>query len=157
MWFALGDFNEILNNQEKIGGRIRPEISFGDFRTMMRSCGFTDLKTIGNRFSWVVQHGNHQVECCLGRTMETSEWFTEYPNSETEFLEIGEYDHRPLVTYFSQDRYESKRRFRYDDRMTEKEGVQRDSKTAWNGNGQMQLLQVPLVQRLGRCRKHISR
>ena len=33
---ALGDFNEILGNQEKSGGRIRPEASFTYFRMMMR-------------------------------------------------------------------------------------------------------------------------
>lgn len=89
--------------------------------------------------------------------MAKSEWFTEYPNSETEFLEIGESDHRPLVTYFTQERYEPKRRFRYDDHMTEKDGFRDTVKRGWHGTGQMQLLQIPLVQLLRRCRQHISR
>lgn len=51
-WFALGDFNEIYSNKEKIWGRIRPEASFLDFRNMMRVCDFTDLQSVGDRFSW---------------------------------------------------------------------------------------------------------
>ena len=30
--FLLGDFNEILGNHEKEGGRLRPESSFCEFR-----------------------------------------------------------------------------------------------------------------------------
>ncbi|KAL0653987.1 hypothetical protein Bca4012_096678 [Brassica carinata] len=98
-WFTLGDFNEIVGNHEKIGGRIRPKASFQDFRDMRRTCGFQDLQTLGNKFSWIGQRGNHRVQCCLDRTMATSTWFDKFPASQTEFLEIGESDHRPLVTY----------------------------------------------------------
>jgi len=31
-WLILGDFNELLGNNEKKGGRLRPEASFQDFR-----------------------------------------------------------------------------------------------------------------------------
>lgn len=43
-WLILGDFNDLLGNHEKIGGRIRPEISFQDFKRMVRQCEFTDLQ-----------------------------------------------------------------------------------------------------------------
>jgi len=45
-WFILGDFNELLGNHEKIGGRIRPEASFRHLRQMVRTCDFTDLNNI---------------------------------------------------------------------------------------------------------------
>lgn len=77
-WFALGDFNDIRGNHEKDGGRIRPEASFHNFKTMMRTCDFTDLRSLGNRLSWAGQRGNHLVQCCLDRTMANSQWLTEY-------------------------------------------------------------------------------
>lgn len=35
-WILMDDFNEILNNEEKRGGVVRPESSFFPFREMMR-------------------------------------------------------------------------------------------------------------------------
>ena len=155
-WFLLGDFNEILGNHEKAGGRLRPESSFHQFRQLMRTCDYTDLPTIGNRFSWVGQRGTHQVECCLDRTMATAEWFDIFPASQTEFLEIGESDHRPLITYISADREVPRRQFRFDSRMLDKDGFKALVFKGWTGTGQAQLVQIPLVQRLSRCRQHIS-
>lgn len=119
-WFALGGFNEIFTNQEKIGGRVRPEASCHDFRTMMHVCEFTDLRSLGDRFSWVGQRGNHRVRCCLDRTMANESWFDRYPASQTEYLEFDESDHRPMVTYMSVEREVPQRYFRYDDRMLKK-------------------------------------
>lgn len=96
-WFLLGDFNEILGNYEKDGGRLRPKNSFCEFRQMMRTCELSDPPSFGNRFSWVGQRGRHLVKCCLDRTMANTRWFEVFPASETEILEIGETDHRPLV------------------------------------------------------------
>lgn len=155
-WFVLGDFNEILGNHEKDGGRIRPESSFTEFRSMMRTSDLVDLPAIGDRFSWVGQRGQHLVKCCLDRTMANSTWFGDYSASQTEYLEIGESDHRPLVTYIRSEAGEPRRTFRFDSRMIDKEGFQNTVQRGWNGTGQTQLLQVPLCQRIARCRKHIS-
>ena len=132
-WFTLGDFNEIAGNHEKIGGRIRPKASFQDFRDMRRTCGFQDLQTLGNEFSWIGQRGNHRVQCCLDRTMATSTWFDKFPASQTEFLEIGESDHRPLVTYIETEQVEPRRVFRFDSRMIDKDGFHDTVKHGWKG------------------------
>lgn len=34
-WFLSGDFNDIINNEEKKGGPLRPEGSFTDFRSFL--------------------------------------------------------------------------------------------------------------------------
>ena len=60
---------------------------------MMRICDLVDLQSVGDRFSWAGQRGNHLVKCCLDRTMANTKWFEMFPASQTEFLEIGESDH----------------------------------------------------------------
>lgn len=155
-WVILGDFNEILGNHEKRGGRIRHEASFHEFRQMTRICDFTDIKTIGNRFSWAGKRGHHLVECCLDRVMANTQWLDLYPASVTEFLEIGESDHRPLVTFISAEEEIPRRFFKFDSRMINKDGFPESVRRGWRGSGQSQLLQIPLVQRLSRCRKEIS-
>lgn len=56
--------------------------------------------------------------------MANSAWFGDYPTSQTEFIEIGESDHRPLITYIRYFREEPRRTFRFDSRMINKEAFQ---------------------------------
>lgn len=156
-WFLLGDFNEIKGNHEKIGGSTRPVSTFHNFNKMMRNCDMTDRQTNGNRFSWAGKRGTHLVQCCLDRTMATSEWFSAFPASHTDFLEIGESDHRPLVTFILTEQEIPRRWFRFDSRMVQKEGFQDTIRRSWSGTGQGRLLKIPMTQRLQRCRQHISR
>ena len=156
-WLLAGDFNEILGNHEKIGGRTRAEVSFQDFRTLIRNHDLTDLNSVGNRFSWVGQRGTHQVQCCLDRTMANTVWLEAFTASETEFLEIGESDHRPLITNISAEKEAPCRMFKFDIRMKDKDGFVDTVHHGWNGMGQTQLIQIPLAQRIGRCRQQISR
>ncbi|KAG2249545.1 hypothetical protein Bca52824_089173 [Brassica carinata] len=132
-WLLLGDWNEILGNHEKIGGRLRPAASFQTFRTLVRNLDLVDLKTMAN-----------------------GEWLNDFPASETEFLEIGEPDHRPLVTFVSHDIEEPRRLFRFDNRLCQKEGFKETISRGWKGSGQSQLMNLPLAQRLIKCRSQIS-
>lgn len=154
-WFITGDFNEILNHNEKTGGNVRSDSSFNDFRQMIRTCDFSDIKPIGNRFSWTGKRGNHDVSCCLDRAMGNTEWHQQFPAAETHFLELGESDHRPLITFFDGQVEDRRYKFIYDDRLRHHEGFTQSVTAQWkqqerNGN-------VSLAQKLQRSRTHISR
>lgn len=71
-------------------------------------------------------------------------------------MEIGESDHRPVVTYMGVEREVPKRVFRFDSRMISKDGFVESVKRGWKGMGQAQLINIPLTQRISRCRQHIS-
>ena len=122
---------------------------------MVRCCNFTDLKFTGNRFSWAGQRGDHYVTCCLDRTMANNIWHDLFPASETDFLEFGESDHRPLVTYISDHIEERRGSFRYDSRLTNKDGFRDTVIQAWNG-----LRRRPdkgnLASKITHCRRVIS-
>lgn len=51
-WLLTGDFNDILNNKEKMGGPVRWEGSFTAFRSFVSQNGLWDLKHSGNHLSW---------------------------------------------------------------------------------------------------------
>lgn len=124
---------------------------------MIRTCEFTDLHSVGNRLSWVGQRGRHLVKCCMDRTMANTRWFELFPASQTEILEIGESDHRPLVCFISTEREDPPRNFRFDSRMIAKDGFTESVRRGRRGTGQTQMIQMPLAQRLSSCRHQISR
>lgn len=72
-WFLTGDFNDIINSSEKVGGPPRPEGSFTDLRSFMSSCDLYDLKHTGNYLSWRGMRHTHLVKCRLDRAMANSE------------------------------------------------------------------------------------
>ncbi|XP_024016332.1 uncharacterized protein LOC112089810 [Eutrema salsugineum] len=51
-WFLTGDFNDILDNDEKSGGPPRAECTFGDFRAFVSQNNLYDLRHVGNYLSW---------------------------------------------------------------------------------------------------------
>ena len=58
-WLCAGDFNEVLEAHEQIGGRVRPERQMDGLREVMDVCGFTDLGYIGLPYTWDNrQHGD---------------------------------------------------------------------------------------------------
>lgn len=50
-WLITGDFNDILNNSEKVGGPTRWEGSFTAFRSFVSINGLWDLRHSGDQLS----------------------------------------------------------------------------------------------------------
>lgn len=51
-WLCFGDFNELLSNSEKAGGRIRSEATFWDFQDFIEECNLWDMGAKGLHFTW---------------------------------------------------------------------------------------------------------
>jgi hypothetical protein len=52
LWLCCGDFNCILSQAEKKGGRCFVESSRGELRNFLDSCSLIDLGYKGNSFTW---------------------------------------------------------------------------------------------------------
>ena len=51
-WLCAGDFNEIVKQSKKSGGRLRPHNQMQQFREFLNECGFMDLGFKGFPFTW---------------------------------------------------------------------------------------------------------
>lgn len=71
-WFVTGDLNDILSNDEKDGGIVRPEGSFSDLRTFFSEGDLFDLQHSGDRLSWRGQRGDHLVRCRLDKAVSNT-------------------------------------------------------------------------------------
>lgn len=151
-WLIMGDFNEIKGNEEKKGGPRRPERTFTDFRRMINTCDFHDLKSVGDKFTWTGKHYNYDVWCCLDRTMGNSQWLATFPSAQTEFLPFEGLDHMPLVTNICSIIEQRKSMFRYDSRHFQNADFRNQVIRTWKGGNVHQSLQI----RIQKSRKKMA-
>ncbi|KAG2303409.1 hypothetical protein Bca52824_032060 [Brassica carinata] len=149
-WLLTGDFNEILNNQEKEGGPERWEGSFTAFRSFVSHNGLWDLKHSGNHLSWRGSRHTHFIRSRLDRAMSNCGWAEAFPLGRSKYLRFEGSDHRPLLTFFNNDRSKGRGVFRFNRTLTENEEVTDLIDATWNHD--------PLesvIAKLNSCRKGI--
>lgn len=62
-WFLTGDFNEIVDQSEKLGGALRSDVEGVEFRQMMSDCGLWEIQHKGYKLSWPGVRNNDLVQC----------------------------------------------------------------------------------------------
>ncbi|KAF8048797.1 hypothetical protein N665_2401s0001 [Sinapis alba] len=154
-WCMLGDFNEIRNNGEKIGGPRRSEASFQAFNDMLQIGNMTELPSSGNSFTWGGQRGNLSIQSKLDICFGNQRWFTLFPVSNQVFMEKRGSDHRPVLVRLINVSESYRGSFRFDERLLHKQGIQEEIKKAWLTNHP--LFETRVSDRLKNCRKAISR
>lgn len=130
----MGDFNDLLDNSEKVGGPPRWEGSFLAFRNFVSMNGMWDLQFSGNSLSWRGTRYTHFIQSRLDRAMANIDWMELFPAARSEYLRFEGSDHRPLLTQFDQHLKEKKGLFRYDRRLSEKPEIRSLVETSWNSS-----------------------
>lgn len=75
MWLCCGDFNDILSNEEKLGGNPKNFSQLSISRDAVEDCNLLDLGFIGYPFTW--SNGRQEdgiIQCRLDRSFATDEF-----------------------------------------------------------------------------------
>lgn len=132
-WLLTGDFNDTLDNSEKVGGPVRCEGSFIPFRSFVAQNGLWDVKHSGNHFSWRGWRYDYFIKSRLDRSLANCSWFEAFPAGRCEYLRFEGSDHRPLVTFLDDSLRKNKGVFRFDRRLTDNEEIRSIVDQAWKG------------------------
>ncbi|XP_040363828.1 uncharacterized protein LOC112169513 [Rosa chinensis] len=92
-WVIIGDFNEILNNEEKTGGPIRPERQMRGFREALSYSELIDLGFQGAKMTW----WNSETQLRLDRAVATASWSDVFGFSRVKHLSPSDSDHTPIL------------------------------------------------------------
>ncbi|GFZ18258.1 hypothetical protein Acr_26g0015270 [Actinidia rufa] len=89
-WILLGDFNNVLSNDEKANGLPVTEYETRDFRNCCYDLGISDLRFSGVFYTW----SNNSVWCKLDRAMVNNKWSQEGILAQTVYEFPGKFsDH----------------------------------------------------------------
>lgn len=155
-WLLLGDFNELLSNDEKEGGAVRHESIFWDFRNLVTNCKLREIRSMGISLSWAGRRDKVWVKCRLDRSFGNHEWFRLFPRAQTEYLEMRASDHRPIrvdFVYEPDDR--GRGRFYFDQRLLAKAGIEKVVEKV--GRHQLWDENTSLIERINNCRRELAR
>ena len=102
LWLCFGDFNEIIRQDEKVGGALRPHNQMQLFREVLDECGFMDLGYVGPKFTWARHFDNgNSIWERLDRGLTTNNWFLKFPGMRVHHLRCDSSDHVPIHIVFS--------------------------------------------------------
>ncbi|XP_057247405.1 uncharacterized protein LOC130589827 [Beta vulgaris subsp. vulgaris] len=95
-WLLTGDFNCVMNVNERIGSVVRHQ-EIADLCSCMNVCGMQDMVSTGCLFTWNnKQQGESRVYSKLDRVMINQEWINQFQHSAAQFLPEGLFDHCPV-------------------------------------------------------------
>ncbi|KAL0327022.1 UNVERIFIED_CONTAM: hypothetical protein Sangu_1780200 [Sesamum angustifolium] len=97
-WLCAGDFNEILDQSEKLGGLARPMWQIRKFREALEQCELVDLGFAGTPFTWCNRHSEpNTVYERLDRACANLGWSQLFPDTSIEHVPVNCSDHVALV------------------------------------------------------------
>lgn len=93
-----GDFNELVDPEEKLGGFQRTEEECKDFTQILKACGMFEIQNFGYQYSWYGQRNNDLVQCRLDMFVANQEWSEMFEKASASYLHRVSSDHSPLIT-----------------------------------------------------------
>ncbi|KAK6131450.1 hypothetical protein DH2020_034816 [Rehmannia glutinosa] len=103
-WLMGGDFNEICHQNEKKGGRPRPESQMEEFRTTINACELREIYGDGDFFTWAnMRTGKDVIWEKLDRYLSNLSWRLLYPGALAKNLKFYSSDHRALQIIWSRN------------------------------------------------------
>lgn len=81
-WLAVGDFNDIVSNREKVGGRPKEQRKIDGFNRLLDDLALGDVGFKGNMFTWSNNRGGtERIAERLDRALANEEWFRLFPKA----------------------------------------------------------------------------
>ncbi|XP_042941294.1 uncharacterized protein LOC122275977 [Carya illinoinensis] len=99
-WCIIGDFNEVVCQAEKMGGKPRSETQMEEFRKVLEENCIFDLGWKGSMYTWSNKYGDNTfTKERLDRAVANHQWSESFKFREVEVLPVAQSDHKALLLY----------------------------------------------------------
>ncbi|XP_019264016.1 PREDICTED: uncharacterized protein LOC109241706 [Nicotiana attenuata] len=61
-WLIMGDFNAVMDIEDRINGTVVQENEIKDFRSLMEDCRLNELRTVGRSYTWTNSHVYNKID-----------------------------------------------------------------------------------------------
>uniref|UniRef100_A0A2N9FS77 Uncharacterized protein n=1 Tax=Fagus sylvatica TaxID=28930 RepID=A0A2N9FS77_FAGSY len=154
-WLVCGDFNEIMDNGEKLGFRSRAQRLMANFREALTNCELSDLGFQGPKFTWSnLQSNENVIFAKLDRGVSTRKWLRLFPATRVRIIPFVPSDHHAVMVDCNVEAiqpYRKKHQFRFEAMWVKREGCEEVIKKAWEAQ-QEGTRMFQLCQKIKGCR-----
>uniref|UniRef100_A0A2N9J2G5 Zinc knuckle CX2CX4HX4C domain-containing protein n=1 Tax=Fagus sylvatica TaxID=28930 RepID=A0A2N9J2G5_FAGSY len=158
LWCCIGDFNEIVKNEEMHGRNRRPDRQMQGFRDAMDECDLIDLGYRGSPFTWCNNRDPPATTWVrLDRGLATLSWVQKFPAASVEHLDVINSDHKCLLLTREPRGTQCFQRkpFRFKEVWTSDEGCENTIQAAW-GSAIPGSAMFKVAEKLKTCKKHLG-
>ena len=93
-WVVMGDFNEILYSDEKLGGAEREAKQMVAFSECLNKCGLVDLGFIRQKYTWCNgRFWGERTKLRLDRVVANKDWMLRFPVARVFHFSMSISDH----------------------------------------------------------------
>ena len=134
-WIVFGDFNEILNSDEKLGWLERDARQMKGFRDCLCYCGLIDMGFVGQWFTWCNgRFGEQRTLVRLDRMVANEEWLNLFPEAKVYHRAMVASNHclLSLSLRMRGPKRVVKRRFMFEEMWTREESYREVIESAWD-------------------------
>ncbi|XP_019194790.1 PREDICTED: uncharacterized protein LOC109188615 [Ipomoea nil] len=133
-WLVMGDYNDLLDQFEKLGRAPHPGWLINGFREAVADCGLQDVPFGGHQFTWVKSRGtSRMMEEKLDRILASESWLDLFEGARAQSLPTLYSDHLPLVlTPVALPRVRKRARFCFDNMWLREEACREIVAHSWN-------------------------
>ncbi|XP_042969115.1 uncharacterized protein LOC122301804 [Carya illinoinensis] len=153
-WCVIGDFNEIITQSEKVGGRERPEGQMEGFRQCLENCNLFDLGWKAMN-TWSNQHIDDTfTKKRLDRAVANPSWLEIFKERGVETLIARQSDHKPILLTLIENQpciRNRKRLFRFEAKWSLDEEGGRVVEDAWERTLETKNLLIKVQRKLKAC------
>lgn len=112
-WLITGDFNSVLQQDDRIGGNPVSMSKITDFHKSVVECGLLELPYYGSRYTWNDKQGEYRIWSKIDWALVNMEWIDIMPDYKVKFLPEGVSDHNPIHLELKEAVKISRRAFKY--------------------------------------------
>nr|XP_009590938.1 uncharacterized protein LOC104088038 [Nicotiana tomentosiformis] len=127
-WLIMGDFNAILDVEDRQNGTPVQEIEIRDFKIFLWDAGLAEMKSIGRKLTWT----NGAIFSKIDRALVNSVWMMGLSQLEVHVMDPGMSDHSPLCVIFDVDEYRGPRPFKFLNHLAEHSDFVPTVEATWN-------------------------
>jgi hypothetical protein len=99
---VIGDFNDLLSQDDKKGLLPHPNWLCTGFRSAVNDCDLTDINLEGYPFTCVKSSGSERmIEERLDRALVSADWLSIFPNAKLRNILSSYSDHSPILLHCS--------------------------------------------------------
>ncbi|KAK4723878.1 hypothetical protein R3W88_026657 [Solanum pinnatisectum] len=134
-WCVGGDFNDIMDPDEKLGGKFHRANKCFDFISTMEACGLSDLGFVGPKYTWCNnRRPSKRIWKRLDRVFVYDLWAQSYHTNTIKHLARTDSDHRPLLMHTLSNQNDFIRYFRFLNLWTRQSDFLETVQNSWNMN-----------------------